>query len=124
MIIDSSKIISINKLVANTEEVLNSSCEKGSLYIFDENRPKYVLMNIDEYKHLMDVVDEFYEDKSNFNQNIDISKLLNAIGSKVFVDYYYIFKNDDSPEEKLPLEYTLNSRRSRSSKAKNYLHKI
>jgi hypothetical protein len=52
----------------------------------------------------------------------DTGALLKAIGMGVFVEYYYLFKNPSLSVfeivDRLPNEYTLNSRRTRASKAR------
>lgn len=34
---------------------------------------------------------------SNNTDSEDLDTMLNKIGKRIFVDYYYIFKTDDSP---------------------------
>lgn len=62
----------------------------------------------------------FEEKKEAENKSTDgLEVILNKIGKKIFVKYYYAFKSDDSPEEALVAEkFTIASRRSRSSSAR------
>jgi anti-sigma28 factor (negative regulator of flagellin synthesis) len=117
MNIDVNKIISVKDIATHDRMMLESRLEKGCLFIFDDNKPKYVLMTMEEYSNLTEKDSNITSTKSRVGDE-EVVEALNAIGKKVFVDYYYIFKKDDSPEEQLSTEYTLNSRRSRSSKAR------
>jgi len=116
MNINSNNIVSLSDVKRNTEEILESTKVKGNIFVFENNRPEYVILCIEEYNKFLDDSKEVVRDSVN-NEN-EVLEALNAIGKKVFVEYYYVFKEDESPEEKLPQEYTLNSRRSRSSKAR------
>ena len=52
------------------------------------------------------------------NSNLD--RLLNSVGKRIFVDYYLDFKKLPNQEmiDRLPQQYTLKSRRSRTNHAR------
>lgn len=108
----------------------------GEGYIFQDNQPTHVIMTYEKYQNLMEQLqnvkesptqpekDVLYEGNNEERGEINtdaLDILLNKIGKQTFVDYYYVFKADQNPEEVLQNEchFTLNSCRSRSSSARS-----
>ncbi|SMB82590.1 Antitoxin Phd_YefM, type II toxin-antitoxin system [Desulfonispora thiosulfatigenes DSM 11270] len=117
MKIDINRIVSINELENNFSEFCSKLKSENEVYIFQDNKPTHVIMTIEHYQNLL----EGASSESNEANDDSIEKLLNKIGKRIFVDYYYIFKEDNNPEEQLPSGdngFSLNSRRSRSSSAR------
>lgn len=125
MKIDVNKIISFEELL----EDFNGVCERLELdkeaFIFQNNKPSHVIMTISHYQNIVGFKRETSIDNNDYvtseydEEDEDLEKMLNKIGKRIFIEYYYIFKEDDNPEEKLIDEdFTLNSRRSRSSSAR------
>ena len=115
MNIDIEKLTTKEDVVNDFENVMDKLVQSGELYLFQNNRPRCVLMSIEQYEKLV----QQEPNVTNENKSIDdVLQTLNKIGKQIFVDYYYIFKEDDSPEEQLPEEFTLNSKRSRTSSAR------
>lgn len=48
---------------------------------------------------------------------MDVNRLLNSIGKKCFIDYYYDFKSNNA-YERLPIEYTDAGKKIRVASAK------
>lgn len=116
MSIESSKIITTKDL-KNFKSLKKKISENGEVYIFENDKPSYVVMSIEQYDMMFDKMKENYEASPENNENLET--LINKVGKKVFVDYYYIFKDDINPEEALIKDnFTLASRRSRSSTAR------
>jgi len=115
MKVDIGKIIGQSELndFENVSERIDTEKE---LFVFHNNKPAYVLMTIKRYEELLGN-DEDVNELEDLNDE-GLENLLNKIGKKIFVDYFYIFKEDINPEEKLPDSFTLNSRRSRCSSAR------
>lgn len=107
----------------------------GEGYIFQDNRPTHVIMTYAKYQELINQVQNGTESpastdynvlyRGNVEQDVDANNgaleiLLNKVGKQIFVDYYYVFKADQNPEEVLEREchFTLNSCRSRCSSAR------
>ena len=123
--IDVNKIISFEELL----EDFNGVCKRLELdkeaFIFQNNKPSHVIMTISHYQNIVGFKRETSIDNNDYvtseydEEGEDLEKMLNKIGKRIFIEYYYIFKEDDNPEEKLIDEdFTLNSRRSRSSSAR------
>lgn len=115
IVMDFKQFISISDLINNFSDAEKIIYEYGEIIIISENKPKYVLMGIEKYNS---VSKEREENEMEENKQ-DLINTLNKIGKSTFVDYYYVFKNDDDPISNLPQEFTLNSRRSRTSKARS-----
>lgn len=125
MNIDIKKITTVEDIANDTENVKYRLKECEELFVFAENRPQFVLMGFERYEELLEQIKNVGNSSNqssykgeNEAEREDILVTLNKIGKKIFVDYYYIFKADDNPEEKLPDKFTLNSRRGRSSSAR------
>lgn len=117
MIVDIGKIISKSDLENNFEGVCDKLEEKKELIVFSNNKPTYVIMTIEQYQSMEDkYINKDNESEEQSDESLET--LLNKIGKKIFVDYYYVFKEDINPEERLSDNFTLNSRRSRSSSAR------
>ncbi|MEQ8154488.1 MAG: DUF1413 domain-containing protein [Clostridiaceae bacterium] len=117
MMIDMNSIVSQSDLQNDFDGVCEKVERKKELIVFKNNKPAYVFMTIDQYESIRG------DEVSNSNEAEDLNEeslevLLNKIGKKIFIDYYYVFKKDLNPEEELPENFTLNSRRSRSSSAR------
>jgi len=112
---DIRQFMSIADIVNNFSEAEKILNEYGEVIIISEDKPKYVLIGIDKYNDILKGREGGIMDKTNK----DLMNTLNKIGKSTFVDYYYVFKNDDDPISKLPQEFTLNSKRSRTSKARS-----
>ena len=48
MKLNTNEIISINDAIQNFSEVIKIADERGKVVIFKDNKPRYILMNIDE----------------------------------------------------------------------------
>ena len=113
--------IDINKLTTNDEvvndfvKVMERLDELGELFVFQNNKARCVLSSIGHYEALVDGDSNITNDNNPVD---DVVQTLNKIGKQIFVDYYYVFKDNDTPEDKLPKEFTLNSKRSRTSSAR------
>ncbi|MBR0576458.1 DUF1413 domain-containing protein [Proteiniclasticum sp. BAD-10] len=119
MKIDVNKIISPEDLLDDFEGICERLESDREAFIFQNNKPTHVIMTIKHYQNMEDSANEQVLDITDHPENEDIDTLLNKIGRRVFIEYYYVFKADDNPEEKLiKEEFTLNSRRSRSSSAR------
>lgn len=119
MKIDVNKIISPDELLKDFEGVCERLEIDNEAFIFQNNKPSHVIMTIDQYQRIVANEEEKNTDDINNADNEDLDTMLNKIGKRIFVDYYYTFKIDDDPEDKLIDEdFTLNSRRSRSSSAR------
>lgn len=117
MLIDISRIFSPEDLQEDFERVCERLKTEKEAYIFQNNKPTHVIMTIERYKELMD--DNTLIDPLEDVSDDGLETLLNKIGKSTFVEYYYVFKEDNNPEEKLSeTDFTLNSRRSRSSSAR------
>lgn len=117
MKIDFNKIISYDELQNNFSEVCSRLKFENEAFIFENNKPTHVIMTVKYYQQLLEGINT----ESNVKNDESVETLLNKIGKKIFVDYYYSFKEDNNPEEQLPSGedgFTLNSRRSRSSSAR------
>ncbi len=116
MPMDFSGIISADDL-KNFENVKEKAKQQEELYIFENNRPTHVLMRIEQFEQMFGKTQERFEESKDTSESLEM--LLNKVGKKVFVDYYYILKEDDNPEVALSdTTYTLASRRSRCSTAR------
>ena len=119
MKIDVDKIVSSEELLEDFEGICERLESDNEAFIFQNNKPSLVIMTIKHYQRIALNNGEQNADTTNNADNEDLDTMLNKIGKRIFVDYYYIFKTDDSPEDKLIDEgFTLNSRRSRSSSAR------
>lgn len=119
MKIDVDKIISPEDLLDDFEGTCERLVLDNEAFIFQNNKPSHVLMTIKHYQNIVESKDEQVVDIADHADNEDLDTMLNKIGKRVFIEYYYIFKADDNPEDKLiNEEFTLNSRRSRSSSAR------
>lgn len=110
------KIITVKELVDFQElERKIAVIEEG--FLFQNNRPTHVIMTIEKYEELQK------KEQGAVMENVSIDSLetlLNKIGKKIFVDYYYVFKQNNNPEAALEVEgFTIASRRSRSSSARS-----
>lgn len=117
MKVDIGKIIGQSELQSDFESVCERIETEKELFVFRNNKPAYVLMAIKHYESLIKE-SENKIDESEEQSEEGLETLLNKIGKKIFVDYFYIFKEDINPEEKLLDSFTLNSRRSRCSSAR------
>jgi len=119
MKIDVDKIISPEELLEDFEGVCERLESDNEAFIFQNNKPSHVIMTINHYQNIALNKGEQNTATTNNADNEDLDSMLNKIGKRIFVDYYNIFKTDDNPEDKLiDEEFTLNSRRSRSSSAR------
>jgi prevent-host-death family protein len=117
MMIDIGKIVGQSDLENDFEGVCERAEREKELIVFRNNKPAYVIMTIEHYESMRgEGMNKDNETEEQSNESLET--LLNKIGKKTFVDYYYVFKEDVNPEEKLPDNFTLNSRRSRSSSAR------
>lgn len=110
------KIVTVEEL-ADFQELERKIAMTEEGFIFQNNRPTHVIMTIEKYEELQEK-----EAKSTGDHvSVDgLETLLNKIGKKIFVDYYYVFKQDNNPEVALEMEgFTIASRRSRSSSARS-----
>jgi hypothetical protein len=115
--IDIGKIIGQSDLEYDFEGVCRRLDTEKELIVFCNNNPQYVLMTIENYERIKGEALSKEDDAEVLNDE-SLETLLNKIGKKIFIDYYYVFKEDVNPEEKLPRDFTINSRRSRSSSAR------
>lgn len=116
MKIDLNRIITKEEIL-NEIDTLEERLLEGELIIFQKNKPIGVIVGIDDYESLIEKV--YYGEKvSKEDDEEDLENLLRKIGKQVFVDYYFTFKNSDNPEDSLPDEFTINSKKSRTSTAK------
>ena len=119
MKIDVDKIISPEELLDDFEGTCERLVSDNEAFIFQNNKPSHVIMTIKHYQNIVGSEDEQVVDITDHADNEDLDTMLNKIGKRVFIEYFYIFKADDNPEDKLiNEEFTLNSRRSRSSSAR------
>lgn len=116
MSMDFSKIITSEDL-KDFENIKKKITDNGEVYVFENNRPSYVVMSVEQYDLMFEKMKHNYGASPDSNENLET--LINKVGKKIFVEYYYVFKDDDNPEEALKKEkFTLASRRSRSSTAR------
>lgn len=116
MSMDFSKIITAEDL-KDFEKVKSKITDNGEVYVFEHNRPAYVVMSVEQYDLMFEKMKHNYGASPDSNENLET--LINKVGKKIFVEYYYVFKDDANPEEALKKEkLTLASRRSRSSTAR------
>lgn len=119
MKIDVNKIISSQELLEDFKGICERLESDNEMFIFQSNKPSHVIMTIDHYQNIVGYSREKNMDTVDYADNEDLDTMLNKIGKRIFIDYYYIFKTDDNPEDQLISEdFTLNSRRSRSSSAR------
>lgn len=119
MKVDVNKIISSEELLEDFKGICERLESDNEAFIFQNNKPSHVIMTIDYYQNIVGHKTEQNTDTADYADNEDLDTMLNKIGKTIFIEYYYIFKADDNPEEKLIDEgFTLNSRRSRSSSAR------
>lgn len=125
MKIDVNKIISSEELLEDFNDIFERLELDKEAFIFQNNKPSHVIMTIGHYQNIIGLKGETGIDNNGYvsseydEEGEDLEKMLNKIGKRIFIEYYYIFKGDDNPEEKLiDEEFTLNSRRSRSSSAR------
>lgn len=117
MKIDTSKIIGLSEFQNDLKGICEKVETKKELFVFHNNKPSYVIMSINRYEDLI-TSDEYEDSESQEQTDESLEVLLNKIGKKTFVEYYYVFKEDNNPEDKLPESFTINSRRSRCSSAR------
>ncbi|MEI6133244.1 MAG: DUF1413 domain-containing protein [Bacillota bacterium] len=119
MNIDVSKIISPEDLTNRFNELRETLDHNDLAYVFQDNKPSYVIMTFDYYSQITDGGEKLnFEGAKESGVQDGLETLLNKIGKKMFIEYYDVFKIDDKPEELLPDTFTLNSKRSRSSSAR------
>jgi hypothetical protein len=117
MKLDLSSLIPMSLAQCDFPRVARLALEKGPVVIVENDVPKYVLMDFKMFSGGAET--KLSQPCKGGSEDSDyVMDLLNRMGKAVFVDYYYVFKKDDSPEEKLPHTFTLNSRRSRTSVAR------
>jgi hypothetical protein len=98
-----SNYITIEELQSNIKKVYKKIKEHEELFVLKDNKPIFVIQSID----------------SNItDKQVLLEELLSKVGKKIFIEYFELFKEYERPEMALPIEYSLNSRRSRSSSAK------
>ncbi|MTI70074.1 MAG: DUF1413 domain-containing protein [Firmicutes bacterium] len=122
MKIDIEKIVSQSELQRDLENVWDRVKKEEKLFVFSNNKPSHVLMTMEHYESLIGKSKERIDETEDKN-NESLEKLLNKIGKTIFVEYFYIFEEDNNPENKLPDSFTINSRRSRSSSARKIFKK-
>ena len=93
MNIGSKKIVSFDEVCQDTREVFSRTEVEDSIVVFVNNKPKYVMLSIEEYHELMNN-SKVGIAKNDTSENY-VTDMLNAIGKKVFVEYYFIFINLD-----------------------------
>ena len=89
----------------------------GEVVIVKDDRPKYRITTIDGEGDVMTLADRNSPRKAA-NKGVETMEILNKIGKSTFVEHYYDFKNDLTPADDLPENFTTNSKRSRTSKAR------
>lgn len=119
MLIDIEKIISPDDLKNSFEGLCEKLDEIEEAFIFQQNKPTHVIMTIAYYQQLTrNVSNVLNDDLDGRTGEESLETLLNKIGKKIFIDFYEVFKEDNRPEEQLPENFSLNSKRSRSSSAR------
>lgn len=98
MSMDFSKIITAEDL-KNFEKVKSKITDNGEVYVFEHNRPAYVVMSVEQYDLMFEKMKHNYGASPDSNENLET--LINKVGKKIFVEYYYVFKDDANPEEAL-----------------------
>lgn len=101
-------MVPVERLSEDFQAVEDTIAKYGKAIIVSDNMPKYILMDFVANPSLKPLVDER-----------ELVKLLNGVGKRVFVQYYDYFRNDDDPLAFLADEdFSDNSKRSRTSKAR------
>lgn len=113
MKIDIDKIVAISEIKEDSSKIFDMVENEGELFVFEDNKPKIVLLSLEKYEELFKSVKRQVIRPSDES----VESLLNKIGKKIFIDYYYDFKEELNLNEKLSM-FTLASRRSRASAAR------
>ena len=113
MKIDIDKIVAISEIKEDSSKIFDMVENEGELFVFEDNKPKIVLLSLEKYEELFKSVERQVIRPSDES----VESLLNKIGKKIFIDYYYDFKEELNLNEKLSM-FTLASRRSRASAAR------
>lgn len=116
MRVDVSKIIT-REDINNDLEKLREKLNEGELILFDNNKPVAVLMSVDEYEEIKNKLSNYGQLDSESEED-DLEILLRKVGKQIFINHYYDFKEKDHLEELLPNDFTINSKRSRTSSAR------
>ena len=78
-----SKIITAEDL-KDFEKVKSKITDNGEVYVFEHNRPAYVVMSVEQYDLMFEKMKHNYGASPDSNENLET--LINKVGKKIFVE--------------------------------------
>lgn len=112
-----SQFVPLSQILIDFGTVEQLLSQYGEVVIVKDDRPKYRITTIDGEGDVMTLADPNSPRKAA-NKGVETMEILNKIGKSTFVEHYYDFKNGLTPADDLPENFTTNSKRSRTSKAR------
>lgn len=89
----------------------------GEIIIVKDDRPKYRITTIDGEGDIATQA-VINSPQRVTSKEAETMEILNKIGKSTFIEHYYDFKHNLTPADDLPEDFTKNSKRSRTSKAR------
>lgn len=112
-----NQFVPLSQVLVDFGTVEQLLSQYGEVVIVKDDRPKYRITTIDGEGDIMTQADPNSPRKAT-SKGAETMEILNKIGKSTFIEHYYDFKHDLTPADDLPEDFTTNSKRSRTSKAR------
>jgi hypothetical protein len=114
---DIMQFVPISVLISDFTRIEELLGLYGEVVIVKDDRPKYRIIAIDDA--INSSSHQTYSVPYKANEKGDKTMdVLNKIGKRIFVEHYYDFKNDHFQADDLSEDFTTNSKRTRTSRAR------
>lgn len=111
------QFVSLSQVLTNFDEIKRLLGKYGEVVVVMDDQPQYRITMIDRTE---DVVPDrlLKAPRKESSKGEATMEILNKIGKSTFIEHYYDFKLNRTPADELPEDFTTNSKRSRTSKAR------
>ena len=112
-----SQFIPLSQVLNDFDEVESLLAVYGEVIVVVNDRPKYRISAITKSAEKLPQ-SSLQSVHTEQKKGVSTMDILNKIGKSTFIEHYYEFKNSLIQPDDLPENFTLNSKRSRTSKAR------
>ena len=111
------QFIPLSRVLSDFDEVKTLLNKYGEVVIVLDDQPQYRITMIDRTENVTS--GELLEThRKETSKGESVMEILNKIGKSTFIEHYYDFKFNRTAADELSEDFTMNSKRSRTSKAR------